>query len=334
MSKIPFSTFEGYIKKLNLGQRPEIELVLFEHVFPQFFTKREIKQETWERTKASFDAFWPLLQVEKDLDPPRRFAGLPPLPRGRYYTICKSSLGDDNCILVKELRAYRDPKTSGRVGVADLVHEQLIGPPRPAIAVIIYEVDKIPFADQLLSSIPRASAKELLIYEYPCDVLEVRIERTIDLRLPIVQKWFFEQFSKEQNDGSIVWQTGKILARGLAKELQEQIEQEALIIMSRFQRKAGIAPIPTDFFAMLATLINPDGGGGITTEGGAILEAIGTWMRYNKANALIYPSARSDVFVELESGTIRDYGGWNLIDYRGTHPKGMKPFYVVPSPWA
>ena len=336
MSEIPFSTFEGYLKKVDLSQRPDIEIALFERVFPRFFDKREIKQEVRERIKADCAPFWPLIQTEEDIDPPRRFAGIPDLPHGRYYTICKDSSGDDIETLANELRAYRDPIATGRVGVADLMSEQLSGPPRPAFAVIVYEVDKIPFARQLLRSKLQASegTKNLLIVEYPCEVVKTRIERTIDLRMPTSQRWFFEQFSKEQDDHSIVWVLGQALAKGMTKEMREQLEKESVTIMSRFQRKACVPPKPRDFYAMLPTLMNPDQGGGVASEGAGILEAIGTWMRYNEVGALIYPSSRSDVFIELESGALMDYRGWNLLDYRGTRPKGIKPIYMVRSPWA
>lgn len=337
MIGIPFSTFHGYLKKLDLSQLSEIERTLFEHLFPQFFTKREIDQATRERNKEMIRPFRPLLEYEEDLDQPRRFAGVS-LPRGRYYTVCKSSTGDDGSTLVNELRAYRDPNATGRVDVVDLAREphECLGPPRPALAVILYDVDKIPVAEQLLKSAAGARGnRKLLIIEYPYEVLDACIEKTIDLRLSKTRRWFFDQFSKEQEDGSLVWVTGQKIGRTLPKELWEELERNSVTIVSRFQRTAGIAPTPRDFYAMLPTLMNPEQGGGTTSDGGAILQAIGTWMCRNEVGALIYPSARSDAFVELVSGTIRDYGGWNLVDYRGAvDKKRVQHFFIVESPWA
>ena len=336
MCKIPFSTFQGHIRRINLDQRPDIEIALFANVFPKFFTKREIPQKARERIKDTVAPLWPIIQVEEDLDPPRRFAGLPLMPRNRYYSICKDSSGDDGETLANELRAYRDPLITGRVGVADLMSEQLFGLPRPALAVIIYEVEKVPFAKQILESRSQASkgGKDLLILEYPCEVVTTQIERVIDLRTIAAQKWFFEQFSKETDDGLITWVLGRALSKEIPEELRKNLDKESVTIVSRFQRKACAPPKPSDFFAMLPTLMNPEQGGGIASEGGGILEAIGTWMRHNEVGALIYPSARSDVSVKLESEAIVSYRGWNIIDYRGTRRNDIKPHYIVQSPWA
>ena len=198
-------------------------------------------------------------------------------------------------------------------------------------------MDKIPFAEQLLRSTggSPSNARKVLIIEYPYEILEAYIEKTIDLRLPNVRKWFFDQFSREQEDGSILWVTGQRLGGGMPKVIREELERNAVTILTRFQRTAGIAPTPRDFYAMLPTLMNPELGGGTTSDGGAILQAIGTWMCRNEVESLIYPSARSNAFVEQASGTIRDYGGWNLVDYRGAiDTKRVEPSFIVESPWA
>lgn len=338
MNDIPFSTFQGFLKRIDIGARSEIERQLFAQLFPQFYSRREISQAARERNEKMIDPFQPLLQIEEDLVQPRRFAGVS-LPRGRYNAVCKDASGDDGGTLVNELRAYRNPATTGRVDVIDLgrAPDKAFGPARTALAVILYEIDKVPSARRLLRNRVRGSSnpQEVLVVEYPYEVLQVHIQRTVDLRLPDVRDWFFRQFSKEQEDGSIVWMPGKAVARQMPQEIRDELERDSVTILSRFQRRAGIAPPPADFFGMLPTLMNPELGGGTAADGGAILQAIGTWMCRNEVGALIYPSARCDAFVEFKSQDILDFGGWNLVDYRGAvDAERCKYSYIVQSPWA
>jgi hypothetical protein len=294
-----------------------------------------------ERAEKIIDPFKPFFQIESDLGQPRRFAGVS-LPLGRYYTISMTSSGNDHGTLCNELRAYRNPEVTGRVDVVDLGLEarEPFGPRRPAVAVILYDVHKIPYAEQLLRSSVDGSkySKQLLVIEYPYEIREVRIGRVIDLRLTNARKWFFDRFSEEQEDGAILWSTGSKLSRELPNESREKLERDSVTIISRFQRRAGTAPMPKDFYAMLPTLMNPELGGGTTADGGATLQAIGTWMCQNRVEALIYPSARSDTFVELSLGTIKNCGGWNLVDYREykyqIEGRRVRYSFIVQSPWA
>ena len=64
------------------------------------------------------------------------------------------------------------------------------------------------------------------------------------------------------------------------------------------------------FIHMLPWLMIRDNGGDSLTN------AIGSYLREIGVNALIFPSARSDVYVEFQDGELVDYSGWNLVDYR------------------
>lgn len=46
-------------------------------------------------------------------------------------------------------------------------------------------------------------------------------------------------------------------------------------------------------------------------------QAVGQWLRRNGANGLIFPSARSNAFNTVVSGTPVEWGGWNLVVYSG-----------------
>jgi hypothetical protein len=41
------------------------------------------------------------------------------------------------------------------------------------------------------------------------------------------------------------------------------------------------------------------------------------WMRRLGADALVFPSARSNVRLRIQDGAIQECYGWNLVDYRG-----------------
>ena len=64
------------------------------------------------------------------------------------------------------------------------------------------------------------------------------------------------------------------------------------------------------FYDLLPTLMHP------TLGGCDVTHAIGSWMRSNGVNALVFPSARSDASVTIRDGELVDWHGWNLVDYR------------------
>jgi len=70
------------------------------------------------------------------------------------------------------------------------------------------------------------------------------------------------------------------------------------------------------FYHMLPALMNRNRGGSIITQ------AIGLLLRRSGADALVYPSARTNVRVIVEDGKPINWNGWNLVDYRGApNPK-------------
>ena len=58
------------------------------------------------------------------------------------------------------------------------------------------------------------------------------------------------------------------------------------------------------------------GGGPQAEDSGAILQALAAFLRSNGAEALIFPSARSDVLAEIKNRRLSSWRGWCLIDYR------------------
>ena len=61
--------------------------------------------------------------------------------------------------------------------------------------------------------------------------------------------------------------------------------------------------------------------------------AIGAWLRKAGVEALIFPSARNDTYLIMDSGRATAYGGWNLVDFRGAKPVREQAFLEVDDYW-
>jgi hypothetical protein len=130
--------------------------------------------------------------------------------------------------------------------------------------------------------------------QVPYRVERQRIENVVDLRLPTVRDWFFDKFF--EGDGEVFKK-----------------------ILVSYKKSEG------SFLQMLPSLVYPDLGGNDITH------AIGTWLRLNRVNALVYPSARCDVKCVVQNGKVLEEHcwGWNLVDYRGApEPKAKQFIYV------
>ena len=133
--------------------------------------------------------------------------------------------------------------------------------------------------------------------EIPYDVSETRIPGVLDLRYPDARKWLCDEF-------------------GFGK--------------------AGVLVLPNGaptreitFLDMLPSLMARDNGGDDLTN------VIGAYLRLIGVSALVFPSARSNVFVDFRDGTLNDFGGWNLVDYRDaeTEPRATMILWDVEWPW-
>jgi hypothetical protein len=120
------------------------------------------------------------------------------------------------------------------------------------------------------------------------------IENTIDLRYPDVRAWFHNAFNF----------TGAIPSK------------KSIVAYSRFHLEYSLPTTPSSFWDMLPTMMNPDIGGGASGSTGSSLTYIGNWMRRNHVGAMIYPSARFDVYVSFNKGEMKEFSGWNLILYQ------------------
>jgi hypothetical protein len=329
---IPFTTFRGTLKQHRLTRVDAIHARLFYETFPRFFANPEPPVNGAEM-KRQVESLGPRFAYREETELRRRFAGEPTLRRGCYYTVCRSASGDDDGTLQNEVRAYRDPLVSGPVYVSDLrlTPNPFTGEHRNALFVTWATPKQSRLAQELLKLKPRPDEQQVLALEFPYEVMNVTLDNVVDLRYPHVREWFYKTFSTEQEDGTILWMPRRI--HGAIQADRDKVEALCITRPSRFRVESRIPPIPANFAEMLPTLMNPDLGGGGAADSGSSLQAIGTWMRHKGVAALIYPSARSDVSVDVVDRQIKAFSGWNLVDYRNDRPRGIIPHYIEQSPW-
>jgi hypothetical protein len=334
MPEIPFRAFDGLLKQHAHDCLSEAEKTFFDTLFPAFQGTSDA-QNNFERLHTQFGSVWqalsPLVSFVPGERRQRRYAGSN-LPRNRYYTVASDQSGDDCQTLAHELRAYRDPVDTGMVEVIDLADgcnlqigaRQVHLHPEPAIAVLIHEPGRLPQSCSALrfERLPGLHGGDLLLYRFRYHVSRQTISNCIDLRFPEVRQWFFETF------------------RNLAKS-SDTIQapfvdpREPTTALSRFHFENGRAPVPDSFWAMLPTLVNPDLGGGNVADTGSTLTVIGHWMQNHGVGALVYPSARADAGVMFESGRLKGFRGWNLVDYQNAPAfPNVHVLTIVLSSWA
>jgi hypothetical protein len=131
----------------------------------------------------------------------------------------------------------------------------------------------------------------------PVRTTQERFERLIDLRHPRVASWFTRELTR------LCW-----------------ISDNGSEIRA-FQNKKPL----DEFTDLLPSLMVQDHGGG----NGATRIA-GQWLRALGADALVFPSARSDSWVEADREAVQGFYGWNLVDYRGASLPHVQSFDMTP----
>ncbi len=313
---IPFTRFRGPLKRLELSHLSANERVVFEALFPRFLE--------------------PLFGSQVL---PRRFAGFR-FPRRRYYTLCLTESGNDDHTLAHELRAYRNPATSGMVEVVDLTEvggitfasgERIELRRGHALGVLVHDLERMPPEYQGIErkELRSRAGEHADLIRLPFVGYEGELEQVIDLRLPHVRDWFLETFRDRKAPDGLWWADVSDSPEAARRMMEDAID--SVIAHSRFHLERGRAPLPNSFAEMLPTLVNPDLGGGGASSTGSTLHAIGHWLRAHGAEGLIYPSARSDAFVRRGG---REFSGWCLVDYRNVAAdRGVSWSAIVSSPW-
>jgi hypothetical protein len=300
--EIPYTTFRGWLKCHRPELSNELQMAGMQAAFPKFLTRESMSDEEMKRYKkmAEQKTYHSIFWTGR---PSRRYAGdyldQFTLPRGCYYTVCQNEWGEDRQTLANEMMAYRDPEKSGECYAYDLSEKKPDEGRSRAIHVIFRSQPHLYnpifrilskqewFAERFINAELALQAflpfaRESFKIEITYQVEFKTIERVVDLRFPAVRAWFAKTFAEGD---------GRVFSKHLISQRPEDIT----------------------FREMLPTLMFPTRGGNNVTT------AIGLWMRLYGVNALIFPSARSNVRITIHHGQLVDKGfwGWNLVDYRG-----------------
>jgi hypothetical protein len=304
-SKLPLTTFHGWLKRLDPKVLNATGRLTLEQVFPTF--GEPTPEQHLARSERLMALNVALSEEDRaDLAMMRQFIteGIPfkmrrhrrysggdgLLPRGCYSSVCKDAAGNDGGSLSRELFAYIDPRVPGTVYIGDstsarlnaaignsivvmpgfcAVYVLLLAPQERAARAIFDEI----YGPMLERTGGRGEMLSAIAFETRVDTCT--IENVIDLRLPHTRQWFFDNF--KNGDGHFLIKSG-----GTAR----------------------------DFYDLVPTLMHPTLGGNDVTNG------IGSWMRSSGVNGLVFPSARSDASVTIEDGELVNWRGWNFVDYR------------------
>ncbi|HSS20189.1 MAG TPA: hypothetical protein VLL54_08950 [Pyrinomonadaceae bacterium] len=293
-----FTTFRGKLKRLVLDEDEPARVAAFQWAFPGFLD--------------------PIIEgrpAGEDQAPRMRrrrysgglFSSGKPLPRGRYSTVCTNSEGDDGWGLCQELRAYAGSTLRQKIFAYDLGESSLQQMFREKgwlvgqkIGLHFNDPDGEILARYMsIGDAVNISAADPGFWRTSVDyfVEDVAIDGTVDLRLPATQEWFCETFREGYGD---FWK----------KPVGKSV--------NRFQE-------------MLTTLMCSELGGSPVTD------AIGLALRMMGASALIYPSARCDVEAVVIEGNLKQWIGFNLVDFSGWEiqtsedEKGLQ--FADPDPW-
>jgi hypothetical protein len=303
-SRPPTTRFHGWLKQMNPAVLNASGRQLLRDAFP-FFTQLTLEEQIarTERLaalgialnaddKAELATLRELAaqSVPVDISRHRRFAGGDGmLPRSCYYTLCRDKRGDDCYCLSRELFAYVDYRVPGFVYVGDSTSTRLVAALRTTIRAkhgyCVIWVLMLPPTDPKALSIYRSYYRDLFALlgndaDTQAFALEAQVVKTvIDNVLDLRLPEIQRWFFHHFKDGD-----GHFLIKD-----------------------GGTA---TEFFDLVPTLMDPALGGTGETH------AIGSWLRSSGVDALIYPSARSDVSVVIRDGELQQWQGWNLIDYR------------------
>lgn len=313
---IPLTTFDGHLKRVDRTLLGDAAACVIDRAFPHFWPADPNSEEMVRRKNALLEAGVDYLYQARD--PPRRLAGCRGLNKGRYATLCLDASGNDEGTLVNELNAYLDPLRAGLLTFFDLgIPQHLEGfkrfepsaEPQNTIALllvgrpgarspVIQELDSrgiTPGADR------RQSEERCMIgVEIPYRVDTVRIPGVFDLRTPTCQAFLVEEFFKKDCE---------VLTK---------------------RNRDGV----TRFLETLPLLMNPDRGGGVPEDrNGGLLQALAAFLRKRGVQALIFPSARSNVLAEIQDHVLRRWRGWCLVDYREAREPLVSESYDLSEGW-
>jgi hypothetical protein len=289
---IPFTTFTGRIKQFNNDFKFPIMKEFFSQSFSGFFSEPIFSKELVKQFVTSAGV------MHNFGERPRRFSGGLGLPPNRYFTICDGASFNDHGTLRDEITSYYGGSSGITVQIVDpniethfLNQCRTLGMTEDDLSIpfygFIYQIERRTEKNAfILDSENDYKLKENILITYGVRQFDIEINQVIDLRYPETQKWFLKTF--------------------VALELENE---------NRACKETGVCFPPKesiDSFGDLLPII-----ASIETGGGMVFgQAIGHWLRQNGANALIFPSARSNAFNKVNNGFPIECKGWSLLVYK------------------
>ena len=329
MHQIPFSRFEGFIKRLDFSALAEDEKAVANFAFPGFFTEpTHLKHEKYLYPIAKRMELMDLIYGAGNR---RRYSPGAFLPRGMYYSLLNEPFDSgDSGTMRGEMNAYRDPVLSGYVQVVDFTNNQ-----RDPSSSAFYDRDangtvKVVF----LTGMPGAAfVKKLIIILYDQEKFKEYVGadkfKYMQSVYPGVVSNFESNLSNSFFTRNLVMEDQEqgAVAPFLALQLEWDIKRVRIERLVDFRRpevqqwffeyfRSGIPgflsrPLyGSSFSSSLPMLMLPRIGGGQLTT------AFGLWAFMSGVDAIIYPSARNDVRVVWSGNDVVEYEGWNLVDFR------------------
>lgn len=290
MSSIPFTSVELRLKQVDTPRLEPLARYAFNAAFGAYTIDEQQVSDATNRLSQRYGG----AEVQFDQATPRRFAGDATLPRGCYFSISIDDAGWDGHTLLHEISAYLAGSTyPGLVSFFDTSMANAV-----ELLGILAEIPKKNFKalDLSLPSFlvalrPLESDGVLheafgpgrhYVVQIPFTLRSASLRQVIDLRKAEAQSWLVEQFA-----GTL------------------RIDEEDFPVL------LGRRP-PNDFAELLPSLLDQWLGGGWSTGNLA-----GFFARRAGADGLVYPSARSNPSVTMNSGRVHESSGWCFILYRG-----------------
>ena len=311
-TSVPFESKTLVLKQVSVANLEEIERRTLAFYFPGYHQGAGFENADLADSSPLRPFQDAKFSVIRDKNQSRRYAGDYSLPRSSYFTVCRTSSGDDGGLLLRELGAYAKPHVSGMVVVLDTTDPtEEVAPLRAMLksgksALFLFPQEPRHFPSPFRKLVGgQAQGHAQITAVIPTQILQVKFDQLIDLRTPSTRRWFTTELTRLTNDG--------VPARN-----GTTVTLRAFPLAAPLER----------FEDLLPTLLTQALGGGR-----GVTDIAGRWLRQIGADGLIFPSARADVSVTYSNGILNSWYGWNLVDYRSAPPPKIAAIIDLSTTW-
>ena len=294
MFPCPTSNFNGFVKQVKPAKMSASERNFLNAAFGGFLTSAQPPGHI----NALLAAITPNTSHEDRL--PRRFDGDQTLPRGRYYTVCEDSDGNDGGTLRRELLFYKSAQIAeGHFEIYDptvVNHREMInslGMDANSFGRIV--VHFIPFAQDSKNTTPLG-----FVLSIPIEKVELTLENILDLRRPVALEWLFNTLPALR---IVLNDSGETFP---CFPNRHQLEHFAEILPSLLDQSRG---------------------------GGNFDKLLGLYLRQIGISGLVFPSVRNDAYTYTSDGDPIEFHGWSFVDYRHAPKQEIKAFFELRPEW-